>query len=94
MFDKENAKSDYLRRLRAIWDAIIAAGIPIRYHWGKIHFADREYAEKMHGKDLVQRFIGDAMPALHNQYFDQVFTEKSADGIGHTSSSLQSAEVI
>lgn len=93
MYDINNKKEDYLRRLRAIWDAIIAAGIPIRWHWGKIHFADREHAEKTHGKDVVKHFIDEAMPALHNQYFHQAFNKKSEDDIGSANSGLQSTAV-
>jgi hypothetical protein len=73
MFESTHDKDDVQKRLQAIWNDLLAAGVCLRWHWGKLHFADRAVAEKVYGAEVVQRFARESMPALRNEYFYKHF---------------------
>jgi hypothetical protein len=73
MFDEFHEWPDLLRRLRTIWDALLAAGVELRFHWGKLHFADRAYIDQLWGKSVVDHFVRSTEPALQNNYFHELF---------------------
>ena len=73
MFDQFHQFSDLLQRLKGMWDALLEAGIKLRFHWGKLHFADRAYIDQLWGKDMIDRFVDSAEPALQNDYFHELF---------------------
>jgi FAD/FMN-containing dehydrogenase len=51
--------------LRGLWDALGAAGIPFKAHWGKINFIDPAFVARNHGIDAFRPLI---CPVLVNDY--------------------------
>ena len=73
MFDEFHDWPDLLQRLRTVWDALLEAGVKLRFHWGKLHFADRAYIDQLWGKSLIDSFVAGTEPALQNNYFHELF---------------------
>ena len=72
MFDAFHEFPDLLERLRTMWNALIGAGVKLRFHWGKLHFADRAYIDQLWGKDVINSFVASVEPALQNDYFHEL----------------------